>query len=201
MGRPRTDPDRRATRDRLLSAATIVFADVGFARSRLADIAEAAGIRRSSLLYHFESKAALYAAVVARTFDGLTAELAGAMDRPGPFPDRVEAMVRRFEGYLHRHPHDARLVVRQMIASDGPGQVILVEAVGPLLALVVDFLEAHGADHLRPGLPLGAAVLQIASDALLQTAATDPLRDALWGAADLDRSWGLARTLLLRREA
>ena len=93
MARPRTDTTRIATPERILAAAELAFAAHGSAAS-LSDIAARAGIRRPSLLYHFPSKEALYAAVVMRTFTRLGAELGAAMSQPGTFAARLEALTR-----------------------------------------------------------------------------------------------------------
>lgn len=196
MARPRAESVKVPTTERILAAGREVFADRGFGDASLADIAQRAGIRRSSLLYHFSSKEALYAAVVERTFGDLTTLLASVMREPRPFAERAEALTRAFAVYLAEHPHAARVVVRELLATDGPGQQLLIEQVEPLLQLVAGFLEREGGAALRPGVSLRAVLLQIASDLLLQNAAQGPLRAAMWGPCVPDRAWAMARILL-----
>jgi AcrR family transcriptional regulator len=52
------------TRERILDAAAAIFAEIGFARARLADIAERAKIKTGSLYYYFDSKDDLVEEVV-----------------------------------------------------------------------------------------------------------------------------------------
>ena len=58
-----------ASRDKILDAAEHLFARRGFAGIGLREVAEVAGLGKSSLFHHFRSKAELYAAVVGRILD------------------------------------------------------------------------------------------------------------------------------------
>ncbi len=68
MGRPRGSLDRAATRERILSAAEHAFAKGGFHPTSLQQLAEAAGMRAPSLLYHFGSKEVLFDEVMRRAY-------------------------------------------------------------------------------------------------------------------------------------
>lgn len=190
MARPRSDDQRPPTRERILASAASVFAAQGLANATLADIAAGAGIRRPSLLYHFDTKNTLYEAVVGRAFEALGAELALTMASPAPFRQQAVGLGLALEAFLAAHPTHAPIIVRELV-DDGPGRAILVEQVAPLLDQVVRFLSTRGAGELRPGLHLRAAVLQVIS-ALLLHAAT-PARDALWAGPPHTES--LIRTL------
>lgn len=200
MARPRSESVKIPTRERILSMARREFGELGFDRAGLAQIAGAAGIRRSSLLYHFDCKETLYAEVVDEIFSSLTALFTTVMQEPGCFRARTEQLALTFAIYLQDHPHDARVLVRELMAEDGPGQRVLIEQVEPLLTLVVCFLGAEGGAQLREGVQIRAAVLQIASSVLLKGAVHTPLRDALWGDPDPERDLDLVRALLFAPE-
>jgi AcrR family transcriptional regulator len=194
MGRPRADQITTATPERLLDAAEEEFAASGFASAKLADIAGRAGIRRPSLLYHFETKEALYAATVQRCFARLRAGLIEAMHAEGGFARRLVATIAGYADFLERHPAVARLILRELVSGHGPGATILVDEMAPLVDIVEVFLREEGAAVIRSNLPVRAAVLQIASDVLLR-AASGPARVPLWGTRD--HSAALARVLFL----
>src|SRR5687768_14251411 len=56
--------ERSATPGQILVVATRLFAERGFDGASLQDIADAVGLRKPSLLYHFESKDELRRAVL-----------------------------------------------------------------------------------------------------------------------------------------
>ena len=82
---PTKDQERR---DRILDAASAVFAELGFAGARVDDIAERAGVNKAMLYYHVGDKQALYSAVLLRNFDRVRTALDDALDdrreRPRP---------------------------------------------------------------------------------------------------------------------
>jgi len=66
-------------RDRIIDAAMLVFRRHGFRRSSIEQAAEAAGLTRQALYHHFDSKEALFRAVVERVYQSaLAAEIAAA---------------------------------------------------------------------------------------------------------------------------
>lgn len=66
-------------RDRIIDAAMHVFRRHGFRRSSIEQAAEAAGLTRQALYHHFDSKEALFRAVIERLYqDALVAETAAA---------------------------------------------------------------------------------------------------------------------------
>jgi len=76
-------------RDQLLDAANTVFSRVGFEATRMEDVAEAAGVAKGLLYKHFESKDALFEALLDREgaefADGLRRQLAaGGASEDGP---------------------------------------------------------------------------------------------------------------------
>jgi len=62
----RTKDEALETRDRILDVAERVFSERGVTRTSLADIAEAAGVTRGAIYWHFKDKADLFCSMIAR---------------------------------------------------------------------------------------------------------------------------------------
>lgn len=196
MGRPPATTHAAPTVDRLLDAADAAFARAGFEGARLEDIAGEAGIRRPSLLHHFPTKEELYAAVVQRAFSRLGAALRSSftIGMGVPFAEQVDQLVGSYLAFLREQPTFAPLVLRELIDGRGPGRDLLLREVAPLLDLV-EALVQGGRSGARLGVPVRAAILQVAC-APLVNAASGPLGPHLWGTGP-DATPALARALLL----
>ncbi|MEY9967576.1 AcrR family transcriptional regulator [Streptacidiphilus sp. MAP12-16] len=68
--------DRRAS---ILTAATEVFAERGYQRGKVSEVAARVGVSEPVVFQNFGSKAALFAAVVERAAEQMCAQLAGAV--------------------------------------------------------------------------------------------------------------------------
>ena len=77
-----TKQEAQITRERLLDAAERVFEARGVARTSLAEIAQAAGVTRGALYWHFKDKAALFGAMMTRATGPL--EVALLVRAPSP---------------------------------------------------------------------------------------------------------------------
>lgn len=126
----------RASRERLIDAATRLFAERGYRGASVQAIGEAAGISRGSIFWHFGSKEGLLWAVVQRAFSRWEAEalVPDVGDAGG-----VEAMrraVRSHREFLLRDAATLRLLY-----------VLMFEALGPRPELTGRFAELHV--HLR----------------------------------------------------
>lgn len=107
----------RRTRAAILAAAEDLFAEHGFAATRLEDVAERVGIRRASIVYHFRDKTELYDAVLESVLGDLLSRTEAALSQPGPLGPRVDAAVSAWVDCVAARPTLARLLLREI--ADG----------------------------------------------------------------------------------
>lgn len=82
----RTREEALETRDRVLDSAELVFLEKGFAAATLEDIATAAGVTRGAIYGHFDNKAAVFQATVARVKSPMDTLIESAADAKAEDP-------------------------------------------------------------------------------------------------------------------
>ena len=80
------------TRNRLIEAAVHVFARKGYASASVREIAEAAGVTKPALYYHFGSKEGLLVTILRQGASAFREAMRRAVVRPGPALDRLIAL-------------------------------------------------------------------------------------------------------------
>jgi len=78
---------------RLIAAAETQFRRFGYRRTTIEDITADAGTGKGSLYLHFESKQAVYLAVVEASVERFVKTASRLLDGPGPVPTRLRALV------------------------------------------------------------------------------------------------------------
>src|SRR5581483_5553077 len=79
----RTRPTRGEVRDRILDAASKVFAAEGFAAATIDAIGQSAGFTKGAVYSNFESKDGLFLALLDREFELRGEQIATALDSSG----------------------------------------------------------------------------------------------------------------------
>jgi TetR/AcrR family transcriptional regulator len=133
------------TRHNQLVQVTInLVAEHGYAATSLARIAQAAGITKGAVLYHFASRDAVVAAAHAHVLGALVASVGGAVDA-APADQAPAAYVRRMVGHLTANPGHTRVIIEVMINDGRPDSEARWK---PLAALLQDARDARA---LGPG--------------------------------------------------
>jgi len=93
-------------------AASALFAERGYAETRLEDIAAAAGVTKQLLYQHFRSKKELHMALLAKHRDGVIGRLATGMSRPGPLAERIRRTTDNWFAYVEENPYASAMLFR-----------------------------------------------------------------------------------------
>lgn len=160
--------------DRILSAATRLFAAHGFEGTSLQQIADEVGIRKPSVLHHYPSKDAIRIAVL----DGVLSHwkdvvpriLSAAAGEHEGFDGAVMEVIR----FFREEPARARLLIRELM--DRPEALIakLRDHLHPWIGLVVDYIRRGQAEGLVDAeLDIPAFVSQLVSMIISNIASAD----------------------------
>jgi AcrR family transcriptional regulator len=118
--RNRTRTDRRQA---ILDAATDLFAERAFTGVSIQEIADRAHTHKTTVLYHFETKDALYAAVLNEALDRIETVmrdfLAGGF-ASGHLRERVAYLLDQIHAYFAEHQAHARLLERELLEAASP---------------------------------------------------------------------------------
>lgn len=128
------EPDAR---ERILVESTRLFAQRGLDGTSLQDIADAVGMRKPSLLWHFRSKEELHRAVL----DALLSrwnEALPALMRAAAREDRFDALLDETIAFFSADPDRARLLLREALDRPDAMRALLATYVAPWMAVVTD---------------------------------------------------------------
>ncbi|MFJ1458861.1 TetR/AcrR family transcriptional regulator [Nocardia sp. N2S4-5] len=104
-----------STKDAIRDAAIRLFSSKGFDHASLREVADAVGITKASLYYHYASKKDLLLAIIEPIFDDLNAVVAH-LDEVPYGPDTVREVLTRQLHTLLRHRTAGAMCVRDTVA-------------------------------------------------------------------------------------
>ncbi len=139
------------TRDRLLEAASEVFAEQGLRSATVRKICRRAGANVAAINYHFGDKQQLYNAVLEQAFFSLAGEDPTdlGVDDAASAHERLHAFVRSLLMQLlseGRAATYAKLVAREMVDPTDAINRVIEEGMRPQIELLLDLVR----DQLRP---------------------------------------------------
>lgn len=133
------------THARILDAAEDLFAEHGFAGTTLRDVARAVDLRIPSLYNHFESKEALYEAVLERGLRPVLDVMATMVE--GEEPPKADVLIAQAMEVLSARPKLPRLILHETLAGGERLTPLLRDWIAPVFAQAEDALTRRGASH------------------------------------------------------
>lgn len=160
----------RETRERIEAAALTAFAEFGFEGASTGEIAGRAGVTQQLVIYHYETKLALWKTVADRLFEELTRRINARIEGLSGVDDgtRLRLLIREFVRFSAEVPELARFVVHEG-DRDGPRLTWLVERhIRPQFEVIIRAFETGQATGLvARGNPVHLFFLLLGSAAML----------------------------------
>ncbi len=163
-------------RAEILTHATRLFAEQGYDGTSVQQIADAVGIRKPSLLYHFKSKDDLREQVLSQMLAHWNAVLPGLLLKAST-EERFDATMEALSEFFIEDPERARLFLRETLDRPEQMQAMLARFVQPWVELLGDQLERAKAQCLvRRDVDPQAYAVEVITMAVAGTAVIDTLQ-------------------------
>jgi AcrR family transcriptional regulator len=174
----------QARRAQLIGVTIDLIARHHYAGTSLARIAEAAGISKAAVLYHFPSKDAVVRAAYDSVLEGLTAYV-GAAVAAETGAGIVETYIRSITGYLREHPTHTRMIIEAIgeapNVDDTPNSPSRQQTMASMVA------AARDAGDYRPDIDpfVTAVIVNGALDGIVSESLSNPTFDSAAAAENL----------------
>jgi AcrR family transcriptional regulator len=128
-------------RDQILAQTTKLFAHKGFDGTTLQEIADAVGIRKPSLLYHFSSKAELRQCVIENMLSHWNEVVPRLLRAAHSGQEQFDSLVRELLAFFAEDSDRALLMVREVLDRPEELTPLLMERVRPWVELVCNYIR------------------------------------------------------------
>ncbi len=103
-----------ATKEKILDAALVSFAENGYRGTNLRDLAAGMGLSKSALYRHYESKEDIWNAVIDR-MEAYYTERFGSPEKTPPVPESCEELIHMTMRMLDFTMHDKRVILTRRL--------------------------------------------------------------------------------------
>ncbi|MEV7627930.1 TetR/AcrR family transcriptional regulator [Actinoplanes sp. NPDC089786] len=181
----------QARRAQLIGVTIDLVAEHGYTGTSLARIAEAAGISKAAVLYHFPSKDAVVRAAYTSVLESLTGQVGAAVDASSGAA-ALYAYIRSMVAYLRDYPAHTRMIIENVAAGTDVGDMDGAPSRRDSVAGLVAAASAAG--DYRSGVDprVTAVIVNGALDAIVAESLDDPAFDTVRAAEDLVAMLGRA---------
>ncbi|MCA9681342.1 MAG: TetR/AcrR family transcriptional regulator [Cyanobacteria bacterium HKST-UBA02] len=139
MPTPRSN--RADIAQKILDQATRLFAAHGFSGVSLADIAKSVGIRKPSLLYHFQSKDTLRRSVLEEILAHWNDVLPKLLMAATSGSEQFDTVLSKTVSFFADEPDRARLILRELLDRPDEMQPLIETHVRPWATIVADYIR------------------------------------------------------------
>ena len=154
---------RSAGESAILEAAVRLFSRHGYDGVSMRSVAREAGVSKSNIYHHFESKEALYLAIMQASAERFSDMVEALAEGRGSFDQRLRVFARSHLEHLFDNRMTVRLMLREVFGGEEKWRRILVDQVvgGIFQRLIAIFEKGQEQGLLRPGLDPGLCAMQL----------------------------------------
>ncbi|GAB4287679.1 MAG: TetR/AcrR family transcriptional regulator [Deferrisomatales bacterium] len=121
MAEPKED-----RREQIFAAGAQLFAEKGYERTSLQEVADRLGVTKPALYYYYRSKEDLLFEIMSFCIDHVTRDITDILARELAPPERLAELVRRYVRFFTSHPHELTILSTAVDSlSPGPREVIV----------------------------------------------------------------------------
>lgn len=135
-------------REQILLEAVHLFGSMGYDATSLQKIADAVGVTKQALLYHYPSKEELHRAVIESVLDHWQRELPAVLANTLTSYDRFNAAMSALLDFFRSDPNRARLALREMLDRPEELRERLLEHLSPLVRVLTGYIRLGKASGL-----------------------------------------------------
>ena len=137
-GRPVSRMDSASN---ICETATRLFAQQGYDRTSIQSIAQAVGMTKQSLLYHYGSKEILRTAVLGKLFNHWRETLPQLLEAVTSGQERFDLLIEELVSFFRQDPDRARLIARELMDRPDEMRRLMAENLRPWLLLVAQYIR------------------------------------------------------------
>ncbi|HOC68790.1 MAG TPA: TetR/AcrR family transcriptional regulator [Candidatus Hydrogenedentes bacterium] len=182
-----TDTNMRSTMDvrgRILMEALHLFGSIGYESTSLQKIADAVGVTKQALLYHFPSKEALHRAVIESVFDYWRRELPVVLTNTPPGHARFHSTMGALLDFFGSDPSCARAALREMLDRPDSLSEGLRRHLSTLVRMITGYIRmGQASGRIQPELDPESYVVQVLT-MVISSAAIGSVVNAIVEASD-----------------
>ena len=111
--------DKISSREKIISAAYMIFAERGFHGARTSEIAEAAGVNKALIHYYFETKEKLYQEVLEQIFSTISTKLNQVLEEEAEPYEKIARVITTYFDFVSQNPEARRIILRELASEGG----------------------------------------------------------------------------------